>query len=63
MGQFAGIAAPEGFEKTVRDYRASIEKLRRDALEAAVIRDRATDHANARYLTISTSISTGWPTR
>ena len=45
MGQLAGIAAPNGFEKTVKDYQASIEKLRRDAIEAAVIRDRATDHA------------------
>jgi hypothetical protein len=29
----------------VKDYRASIEKLRRDAVEAALIRDLATDHA------------------
>jgi len=29
----------------VKDYRASIEKLRRDATEAALIRDRGTDHA------------------
>ena len=29
----------------MKDYRASIEKLRRDATEAALIRDRATDHA------------------
>jgi hypothetical protein len=29
----------------VKDYRASIEKLRRDAAEAALIRDLATDHA------------------
>jgi hypothetical protein len=29
--------------KTVKDYRASIEKLRRDAAEAALIRDLATD--------------------
>ena len=28
----------------VKDYRASIEKLRRDAVEAALIRDLATDH-------------------
>jgi hypothetical protein len=27
----------------VKDYRASIEKLRRDAAEAALIRDLATD--------------------
>jgi glutamyl-tRNA reductase len=45
MGQLAGIAASKGFEKAVKDYRASIEKLRRDAAEAALIRDRATDHA------------------
>jgi hypothetical protein len=29
--------------KTVKDYRASIEKLRKDAAEAALIRDLATD--------------------
>jgi hypothetical protein len=29
--------------KIVKDYRASIEKLRRDAAEAALIRDLATD--------------------
>jgi hypothetical protein len=29
----------------MRDYLASIEKLRRDAVEAALIRDLATDHA------------------
>ena len=45
MGQLAGIAVPKGFEKAVKDYRASIAKLRRDAAEAALIRDRATDHA------------------
>ena len=28
---------------TVKDYRASIEKLRKDAAEAALIRDMATD--------------------
>jgi hypothetical protein len=28
----------------VKDYRASIEKLRKDAAEAALIRDLATDH-------------------
>ena len=28
---------------TVKDYRASIEKLRKDATEAAMIRDLATD--------------------
>jgi hypothetical protein len=28
----------------VKDYRASIEKLRADAAEAALIRDLATDH-------------------
>jgi hypothetical protein len=28
---------------TVKDYRASIEKLRKDAAEAALIRDLATD--------------------
>jgi hypothetical protein len=30
--------------KTVKDYRASIEKLRADAAEAALIRDLATDY-------------------
>jgi hypothetical protein len=29
----------------MKDYRASIEKLRKDAAEAALIRDLATDHA------------------
>jgi hypothetical protein len=29
----------------MKDYLASIEKLRRDASEAALIRDLATDHA------------------
>ena len=29
--------------KIVKDYRSSIEKLRRDAAEAALIRDLATD--------------------
>jgi hypothetical protein len=29
----------------VKDYQASIEKLRRDAAEAAIIRDLATDKA------------------
>jgi hypothetical protein len=29
--------------KTVKDYRASIEKLRKDAVDAALIRDLATD--------------------
>jgi hypothetical protein len=29
----------------MKDYRASVEKLRRDAAEAAVIRDLATDNA------------------
>jgi len=28
----------------VKDYRASVEKLRKDATDAAVIRDLATDH-------------------
>jgi hypothetical protein len=43
MGELSRITAPEGFEKTVKDYRASIEKLRRDAVEAALIRDLATN--------------------
>jgi hypothetical protein len=29
----------------MQDYRAAIEKLRNDAVEAALIRDLATDHA------------------
>ena len=28
----------------MKDYRASIEKLRKDAADAALIRDMATDH-------------------
>jgi hypothetical protein len=47
MGQLARIATPKGFEKAVKDYRASIEKLRKDAVDAALIRDRATNHAKA----------------
>jgi hypothetical protein len=33
----------QAWGKTVKDYRASIEKLRKDAAEAALIRDLATD--------------------
>jgi ribosome recycling factor len=40
LGQLARIAASK-----VRDYRASIEKLRKDAAEAALVRDLATDDA------------------
>ena len=28
----------------MKDYRASVEKLRKDAADAALIRDQATDH-------------------
>ena len=40
MGQLPRLTAAE-----VKDYRASIEKLRRDAAEAALIRDLATEPA------------------
>ena len=33
----------QAWRKAVKDYRASIEKLRKDAAEAALIRDLATD--------------------
>jgi hypothetical protein len=35
----------QAWRKTVQDYRASIEKLRKEAAEAALIRDLATDQA------------------
>jgi hypothetical protein len=38
LGQLTEFAAAQ-----VKDYRASIEKLRNDAAEAALIRDLATD--------------------
>ena len=41
MGKFAGIAAAE--VAPMKDFQASIEKLRKDAAEAALIRDLATD--------------------
>jgi ribosome recycling factor len=40
LDELARLAAAE-----MKDYRASIDKLRRDAAEAALIRDLATDHA------------------
>jgi hypothetical protein len=43
MGQLPWIAASKRSEKIVKDYRASIEKLRGDAVEAALIRDLALD--------------------
>ena len=33
----------QAWRKAVKDYRASIEKLRKEAAEAALIRDLATD--------------------
>jgi hypothetical protein len=41
MGQLAGITAAE--VAPMKDFQASIEKLRKDAAEAALIRDLATD--------------------
>ncbi len=35
----------QAWRKTVKDYLASIEKLRKEAAEAALIRDLATDQA------------------
>jgi hypothetical protein len=35
----------QAWSNTVKDYRASIEKLRKDAAEAALVRDLATDKA------------------
>ena len=46
MGQFDGVAAAEVGRcggGQMKDYQTSIEKLRRDAAEAAMIRDLATD--------------------
>ena len=50
MGELPGIAAAEvawldigHFRTPMKDYQASIEKLRKDAAEAALIRDLATD--------------------
>jgi hypothetical protein len=34
----------QAWNSTVKDYRVSIEKLRKDAAEAALVRDLATDH-------------------
>jgi len=33
----------QGFRASMKDYRASLEKLRKDAAECALIRDLATD--------------------
>ena len=41
MGQLARPSVAEA--AAMKDYRASLEKLRRDAAEAALIRDLATD--------------------
>jgi hypothetical protein len=41
MGQFARPSAAE--VAAMKDYQASVEKLRRDAAEAALIRDLTTD--------------------
>ena len=46
MGKLAGVTATEvgrGGLGAMKDYRASIEKLRKDAAEAALIRDMAAD--------------------
>jgi hypothetical protein len=40
-----GVRAPAAQGNSVRDYQASLEKLRNDAAEAALIRDLATDPA------------------
>jgi len=47
----------------MKDYQASIEKLRKDAAEAALIRDLATDKTKREILTDCISISVGWPMR
>ena len=39
----SAFAPAQDRSKAVKDYRASIEKLRKDAAEAALIRDLATD--------------------
>lgn len=41
MGHFAGRSAAE--VASMKDYQASVERLRKDAAEAALIRDLATD--------------------
>ena len=43
----------------MKDYQASLEKLRRDAAEAALIRDLATDQTKRDSSTGCTSISIG----
>jgi hypothetical protein len=45
----------------MKDCRASLEKLRGEAAEAALIRDLATDQASAIYSTGCTGISAGLP--
>jgi hypothetical protein len=39
----AGAVPASGYDMTMKDYQASLEKLRKDAAEAALIRDLATD--------------------
>ncbi len=41
----AGVAAKEATGIVMKEFRASVEKLRKDAAEAALIRDLATDQA------------------
>ena len=41
----AGAVPASGYGMTMKDYQASLEKLRKDAAEAALIRDLATDKA------------------
>ncbi len=57
VGEFTGIAAPKSFGKRavrseqvsqvvhMQDYLAALERLRKDAAEAALIRDLTTDKA------------------
>ena len=45
----------------MKDFQASIEKLRRDAAEAGLIRDLATDRTKREISPDCTNISIGWP--
>ncbi len=41
----AGVARSEAVGVAMKDFKASVEKLRQEAAEAALIRDLATDQA------------------
>jgi len=47
----------------MKDHRASIEKLRKDAAAAALIRDLATDPGKPNYSIVCTTIFAALPTK